>query len=55
MVGVVGVIGVFGVVGVVGVVGVLGVVGPTRMSYEDVIPVVDITARFLGTALKSLH
>jgi heat-inducible transcriptional repressor len=36
-------------------IGVLGVVGPTRMSYEDVIPVVDITARFLGTALKSLH
>ena len=36
-------------------IGVLGVVGPTRMSYEDVIPVVDITARFLGTAFKSLH
>ena len=35
--------------------GVLGVVGPTRMSYEDIIPVVDITARFLGTAFKSLH
>ena len=36
-------------------IGVLGVVGPTRMSYEEVIPVVDITARFLGNALKSLH
>jgi heat-inducible transcriptional repressor len=36
-------------------VGVLGVVGPTRMAYDEVIPVVDITARFLGNALSSLH
>ena len=35
------------------VVGVLGVIGPTRMAYDKVIPIVDITARLLGTALKS--
>ena len=35
------------------IVGVLGVVGPTRMSYDRVIPIVDITARLLGSALKS--
>lgn len=34
------------------VVGVLGVVGPTRMAYDRVIPVVDITARLLGAALN---
>ena len=33
------------------VAGVLGVVGPTRMAYEKVIPVVDITARLLGAAI----
>ncbi len=33
------------------VVGVLGVIGPTRMEYERVIPLVDITARLLGLAL----
>jgi heat-inducible transcriptional repressor len=33
-------------------VGVLGVIGPTRMNYERVIPVVDITAKILGAALK---
>ncbi len=32
-------------------VGVLGVIGPTRMAYERVIPIVDITARMLGSAL----
>ena len=31
--------------------GVLGVVGPTRMAYQDVIPVVDVTARVLGAAI----
>ena len=36
-------------------IGVLGVVGPTRMPYEEVIPVVDVTARVLGHALTSLH
>jgi len=35
-------------------VGVLGVVGPTRMPYEEVIPVVDVTARVLGHAIDSL-
>lgn len=35
------------------VVGVLGVIGPTRMAYDRVIPIVDITARLLGSALKS--
>ncbi len=32
-------------------IGMLGVVGPTRMSYERVIPIVDITAKLLGNAL----
>ncbi len=36
-------------------IGVLGVIGPTRMAYEEVIPVVDITARVLGNALRALH
>ncbi len=35
------------------VVGVLGVVGPTRMAYDRVIPVVDMTAKILGSALNS--
>lgn len=34
-------------------VGTLGVVGPTRMDYEDIIPIVDITARLLSNALSS--
>jgi len=34
------------------VVGVLGVIGPTRMAYERVIPIVDLTARLLGSALN---
>ncbi len=34
------------------VVGVLGVIGPTRMAYERVIPLVDIVARMLGSALN---
>ena len=33
--------------------GVLGVIGPTRMHYERVIPIVDITARMLGCALNT--
>lgn len=32
--------------------GVLGVIGPTRMSYERVIPIVDVTARMLSLALN---
>ena len=35
------------------VVGVLGVIGPTRMAYDRIIPIVDITARLLGSALHS--
>jgi heat-inducible transcriptional repressor len=34
------------------VVGALGVIGPTRMAYERVIPVVDVTSRLLGAALN---
>lgn len=33
--------------------GVLGVIGPTRMAYERVIPIVDITARMLSSALSN--
>jgi heat-inducible transcriptional repressor len=35
------------------VMGVLGVIGPTRMAYERVIPLVDMTAKLLGAALNS--
>jgi len=35
------------------VVGTLGVIGPTRMAYERVIPIVDITARLLSNALST--
>ena len=34
------------------VVGTLGVVGPTRMAYERIIPIVDVTARLLSNALS---
>ncbi len=34
-------------------VGVLGVIGPTRMAYDRVVPIVDITARLLRSALKT--
>ena len=34
------------------VAGVLGVVGPTRMAYDKVIPIVDVTARLLSTVLN---
>ena len=37
------------------VLGVLGVIGPTRMAYERVIPIVDITARLLSAALNKQH
>jgi heat-inducible transcriptional repressor len=33
------------------VIGTLGVIGPTRMAYERVIPLVDVTARLLSNAL----
>lgn len=35
------------------VLGVLGVVGPTRMDYERVIPLVDVTAKMLSSILNS--
>ena len=36
-----------------GTMGVLGVIGPTRMAYERVIPIVDVTARLVASALNS--
>ena len=35
------------------IVGTLGVIGPTRMPYERMIQIVDITSRLLGNALSS--
>jgi heat-inducible transcriptional repressor len=35
------------------VVGTIGVIGPTRMAYEQVISIVDITARLLSGALNT--
>jgi len=34
------------------IVGTLGVIGPTRMAYERVIPIVDITAKLVSNALS---
>lgn len=34
-------------------IGVIGVIGPTRMAYDRVVPIVDVTARLLGSALKA--
>ena len=34
------------------IVGTLGVIGPTRMAYERVIPIVDITSKLLSSALS---
>lgn len=34
-------------------IGVLGVIGPTRMAYDRVVPIVDVTARLLSSALES--
>lgn len=34
------------------IVGTLGVIGPSRMAYERVIPIVDITAKLLSNALS---
>jgi heat-inducible transcriptional repressor len=34
-------------------VGSVGVIGPTRMAYEYVIPIVDITAKLLSSALST--
>ncbi len=33
-------------------IGVLGVIGPTRMAYDRVVPIVDISARLLAAAMK---
>jgi heat-inducible transcriptional repressor len=33
--------------------GVLGVIGPTRMAYERVIPIVDVTARLLSSVFSA--
>ena len=35
------------------VVGTLGVIGPTRMAYERVIPIVDLTSKLLSNALSN--
>ena len=35
------------------IVGSVGVIGPTRMAYDRIIPIVDITARLLSNALSS--
>lgn len=35
------------------IVGTLGVIGPTRMAYDRVVPIVDITARLLTNVLSS--
>lgn len=35
------------------IVGTLGVIGPTRMAYERVIPIVDITSKLLSSALSA--
>lgn len=34
------------------VLGALGIIGPTRMAYDRVIPIVDVTAKILGTVMK---
>jgi len=36
------------------VMGVLGVIGPTRMAYDRVIPIVDVTAQLLGASLNQM-
>ena len=33
-------------------IGVLGVIGPTRMEYDRVVPIVDLTAKLLSSALN---
>lgn len=35
------------------VIGVLGIIGPTRMAYDRVIPIVDVSARILSSVLTS--
>jgi len=35
------------------IIGTLGVIGPTRMAYERVIPIVDVTAKVLSNAMSA--
>ena len=35
-------------------IGVLGVIGPTRMAYDRVVPIVDVTAKLLESALSQI-
>jgi heat-inducible transcriptional repressor len=37
------------------IVGTLGVIGPTRMAYDRMIQIVDITSRLVGNALSNKH
>ena len=37
------------------IIGTLGVIGPTRMAYDEVISVVDITAKLLSQSLSTAH
>ena len=32
--------------------GTVGVIGPTRMAYDRVVPIVDVTAKLLSSALS---
>jgi heat-inducible transcriptional repressor len=34
------------------VMGTVGVIGPTRMAYERVIPIVDVTAKLVSSGLS---
>ena len=36
-------------------IGVIGVIGPTRMAYDRVVPIVDVTARLLESVLGHNH
>ena len=36
-------------------IGVIGVIGPTRMAYDRVVPIVDVTARLLESVLGHGH
>jgi heat-inducible transcriptional repressor len=35
------------------IIGTIGVVGPTRMAYDRIIPIVDLTAKLISNALTS--
>lgn len=36
-------------------IGVLGVIGPTRMAYDRIVPIVDVTAKLLESAMKGMQ